>query len=156
MKLETFLVPVDFSAVTNAVYETAAELALRTGAHVVVLKVTEPELDYVGMAPPQPYATAADLVTQSAEASLRVAQEFFAQHSVQVETMHRVGPVVSVILAEAEKRAADLIVLGSHGHGAIYNLLLGSVAEGVIRSSKIPVVVVPDLRAAAEKKSIPS
>jgi hypothetical protein len=36
-----------------------------------------------------------------------------------------------------------MVVLGSHGHGAFYNLIVGSVAEGVIRHSKVPVLVVP-------------
>ena len=45
MKFDVVLVPVDFSAVSNTVYSAAAELASRLGAKVVVLNVTEPEVD---------------------------------------------------------------------------------------------------------------
>ena len=41
---------------------------------------------------------------------------------------------------------ADTIVIGSHGHGAIYRALLGSVSEGVLRAAKRPVLVVPATR----------
>lgn len=47
------------------------------------------------------------------------------------------------LLAEQGRLAADAIVLGSHGHGALYDLLVGSVAEGVLRRAPCPVVVVP-------------
>lgn len=147
MKLSTILVPVDFSHVTQAVYEVAAAMALRLGAKVILLKVTEPMLDYVGMAPQQPYLGAEDTVSKAAEAALRAGQEFFDQRAVQVKTRHIVGPVLASILEEIENSKADLVVLGSHGHGAIYSLLVGSIAEGVLRRAKIPVVVVPDLRA---------
>ena len=53
------------------------------------------------------------------------------------------GPTVEAILQEAEKLSADLIVLGSHGHGAIYRSLLGSVSEGVLHRARVPVAIVP-------------
>jgi nucleotide-binding universal stress UspA family protein len=48
-----------------------------------------------------------------------------------------------MILAQADQLQADLIVVGSHGHGATYDLLVGSISSGVIRKSKVPVLVVP-------------
>jgi len=50
------------------------------------------------------------------------------------------------VIAEAERLPADLIVLGSHGHGAVYNMLVGSVAEGIVRASAVPVLLVPARR----------
>ena len=47
------------------------------------------------------------------------------------------------ILHEATEQDAGLIVMGSHGHGAIYNLLVGSVAEGVLKGVSCPVLIVP-------------
>ena len=53
------------------------------------------------------------------------------------------GPTVDTILEQADHLQADLLVLGSHGHGALYRALLGSVCEGVLRRTNIPVLIVP-------------
>ncbi len=143
MGLEVIVVAVDFSEVTPRVYEAAAGLADRLRAKVVVVNITEPQVDLVGLAPPQAYASAEEEVKKLADAKLRVAREFFELRSVQVETVHEWGPVVACILDKVAKYGAGLVVLGSHGHGAFYNLLVGSVAEGVLRQSPVPVVVVP-------------
>ena len=53
------------------------------------------------------------------------------------------GPGVTTTLKEAEELQAGLIVVGTHGHGAVYDALIGSYSAGVIRKSKLPVLVVP-------------
>jgi nucleotide-binding universal stress UspA family protein len=53
------------------------------------------------------------------------------------------GATVETILKEALKLDVDMIVAGSHGRGAMYQLLVGSVSEGVLHKSKCPVIVVP-------------
>jgi len=57
--------------------------------------------------------------------------------------LHIQGPIVEKILHEAGEQQADLIVIGSHGHGAFYDLLVGSITHGVIKDAPCPVVVVP-------------
>ena len=146
MGLEVMVVAVDFSEVTALVYEAAADLADRLRARVIVVNITEPQVDLVGMAPPQAYTSAEDEIKKLAEAKLSVARALFEARAVQVETVHEWGPVVTCILDKVTKYGAGLVVVGSHGHGALYNLLVGSVAEGVIRHSSVPVVVVPGSR----------
>ena len=51
--------------------------------------------------------------------------------------------MVESILKEADKVNAEMIITGSHGHGAVYDILVGSVSAGIIKYSKIPVLVVP-------------
>jgi nucleotide-binding universal stress UspA family protein len=53
------------------------------------------------------------------------------------------GATIKTILQEAIKLKSDMIVIGSHGHGALYKTLVGSVSEGVIRQASCPVVVIP-------------
>ena len=53
------------------------------------------------------------------------------------------GPGITTTLKEAEELQAGLIVVGTHGHGAMYDALIGSYSAGVIRKSKLPVLVVP-------------
>ena len=47
------------------------------------------------------------------------------------------------VLQTATEIAADLIVMGSHGHGSVYNLLVGSVTEGILKAGQRPVLLVP-------------
>jgi nucleotide-binding universal stress UspA family protein len=53
------------------------------------------------------------------------------------------GPIVPTIADEAKEWAADMVVMGSHGHSALYELFVGSVTEGVLRRATMPVFVVP-------------
>ena len=53
------------------------------------------------------------------------------------------GATIETILNEASKHDVDMIVLGSHGRGAVYRALVGSVSEGVLRKSARPVLVIP-------------
>ena len=53
------------------------------------------------------------------------------------------GKTVDTILTEAADLDIDLIVVGSHGHGAMYQLLVGSISEGVLHKSSKPVLVIP-------------
>ena len=53
------------------------------------------------------------------------------------------GPTVETILQEAEDLDVDMIVVGSHGHGAMYKLLMGSVTKEILRKSPYPVLMVP-------------
>ena len=53
------------------------------------------------------------------------------------------GATAETILKEASKLEADMIVVGSHGKGAMYQLLVGSVSEGVLHKSECPILVVP-------------
>jgi len=53
------------------------------------------------------------------------------------------GQTAESILKEADRLKAELIVIGSHGHGAVHHLLVGSVSEHVLRKAKCPVLVVP-------------
>jgi nucleotide-binding universal stress UspA family protein len=150
MKVELILVAVDFSPVSNAVYEVAGEMAAHLGARVLVLNVTESEVDYVGMAPPQAYLLGEESVRKAAEARLAAAREHFIGLGVSVDVLHRWGQPVGTILEEAERSGAGLVILGSHGHGAFFNLLVGSVAEGVLRHARVPVVLVPAPAKAAQ------
>ncbi len=53
------------------------------------------------------------------------------------------GEPVKTILREAEHLDAELIVIGSHGHGMMFDALVGSISAGILRKATIPVLVVP-------------
>jgi len=147
MKMDVLLVAVDFSEVSVHVYEAAVDLAERLKATVVVLNVTEPQVDYAGLAVPQTYLSADDEIQKTIQARLEVARERFESRGLTVFVEHQWGQVVTSILERVQKWDAGLILVGSHGHGAMYNLLVGSVAAGLIRHSPVPVLVIPDQKA---------
>lgn len=67
-----------------------------------------------------------------------------AEHGIVATTVLLRGDPVDEIVAYADSHDADLIVVGSRGHGAIAGALLGSVSRGVLAESKRPVLVVRD------------
>ena len=78
-----------------------------------------------------------------AEKVLKPIRTFFARHAdLRVNYLARTGSAADQIVAAAEKGGYDLIVMGSHGHGAIAGLVAGSVATRVLAHCKVPVLLV--------------
>jgi nucleotide-binding universal stress UspA family protein len=77
------------------------------------------------------------------KAKLRQWKEEIARADVRVTLHEPTGSVLTEILRQAETSNADLIVMGTHGHGAMHHLLMGSVTEGVLKHAKQPVLLVP-------------
>ena len=77
-----------------------------------------------------------------AERIFKPIRAFFAKQGLNAEFVSRSGAAADAIAAHADKGQFDLIVLGSHGHGALGNLVMGSVATKVVAQSKVPVLLV--------------
>jgi nucleotide-binding universal stress UspA family protein len=77
-----------------------------------------------------------------AEEVLQPVRAFIAQKQWRATYEHRVGQAADAIATAATKGDFDLIVLGSHGHSALANLALGSVATGVLARCKTPVLLI--------------
>ena len=69
--------------------------------------------------------------------------ERFRESGIDATALLVHGKTVDTILKEAADLDIDVIVVGSHGHGAMYQLLVGSISEGVLRRSNRPVLVIP-------------
>jgi nucleotide-binding universal stress UspA family protein len=89
---------------------------------------------------------------KAAARHLLTIQERLQALGLTSETVQRTGAPVSHILHEAEARKADYIVMGSHGHTAIYDLLVGSTTHGVLLRAPCPVVIVPPKDKKSRKK----
>lgn len=77
-----------------------------------------------------------------AEERFEAAQELVAGTDVDVETAIEVGRPARVIVEYVENHSIDHVVMGSHGRSGVVRVLLGSVAETVVRRSPVPVTVV--------------
>jgi nucleotide-binding universal stress UspA family protein len=111
----------------------------------------KPKIFLLHVHPPIPYPGAAATAGRKAveayqreesEKALRVAEKELRKAGLDFKSQWRVGDVASTIKDHAKKIGADLIVMGSHGHGAFASLALGSVAAKVLASVKLPVLIV--------------
>ena len=144
MNISTILVPIDFSDVSTKVVRMADELARAFGSRIVLLYVTEPEPEFVGFEPgPQSVRMAVARDFAAEHQRLEEFKSLISGEGKDVLALHIQGPLVEKVLSQAKEQDASMIVMGSHGHGALYSLLVGSVTSGVLKSATCPVVVVP-------------
>jgi nucleotide-binding universal stress UspA family protein len=77
-----------------------------------------------------------------AEKVLAPVSKFLLRHGIDAKTSWKNGPIGETIAAQAQSGDFDLVIMGSHGHGALVNLVLGSVATQVLAQCKVPVLLV--------------
>lgn len=133
--MKTIIAAVDFSPVTKRVLEEAIALAHAAQARLILLNVTTAKslvADYAAL----------EATLESAEPGRGLAVPASAIHG---EVLQIIGEPVDVIIKQAARYSADYIVLGSHGHTALFELMVGSTAAGVIRRAQCPVIVIPPL-----------
>lgn len=143
--MKTVLAPIDLSPGSSRVALAARDLARRTGSRLVLLHVAEPppvDLHGVGFARDQIAGMLAVIAQRKARA-LEALGRRCAGAGCKVRTEQIAGRRVPVILSRALALKASWLVLGSHGHGAAYDLLVGSTAQGVVVHPPCPVLVVP-------------
>ena len=131
--------PVDFSHCSQIALEHATQLARVHSASLLLVHVTPPPpvqvtgfSGYDAIPPSHP------------EPDSRLEELSIADLSIPVEREHLLGLEGEVIVKHASNSGCDLIVMGTHGHGGLTRLMLGSVADYVIRHAKCPTYVVKD------------
>ena len=143
--MKTILVPVDLSAATARVCAAACDLARLMKGRVVLLHgVTPPPVvmnEYYAYERGQ-LAQAVIDAEKSAGLKLRALARRLAG-KCPVQAVQITGQPVRAILAKAAATKAAYVVMGSHGHGAMFDLLVGSTTHGVMRKARCPVLVVP-------------
>jgi nucleotide-binding universal stress UspA family protein len=143
--LRTVLVAVDFSEVTAAVISAAIRLAEARDARIVlahVVPVPPAAVNFeLAAADPGPLLADAEKLAHDRMSVLR-----HSAAGVPLETCCRVGVPAVETCRLARELNAEYIVAGSHGHGAFYELLIGSTTQGILRDAPCPVLVVPDHR----------
>jgi nucleotide-binding universal stress UspA family protein len=137
------LTATDFSATSAAARDYAVALARGSGAELVVLHAVEPIAlagDVYGFTTS---ATMYDAVDKAARQSLAgVVAEARKNRGLRVRGVLVNGAATTSIVDAAKNLRADVLVLGTHGHSGLDHLLLGSVAERVVRTAPVPVLTV--------------
>lgn len=145
--MKTIVAAVDFSNATPGVLDAAVTAARAYGAELHLLHVLEPEPSYAayGFTPDEFPAIhifqeeARKRATSRLDDLLTQAGSDLAGLTVKLLE----GTPLHAVVDYVEKVKADLVVLGTHGHGAVASLLLGSVAEGLVRKAVVPTMVIP-------------
>jgi nucleotide-binding universal stress UspA family protein len=143
IQIDRILCPVDFSIFSTRALRHAAALARRFEARLVVLHVVPQWRPYVNMPAhfPEPMLANPVLCSQVKRDVADLVADAVAS-GVPVETVVREAEPWREILTVAAEKAADLIVMGTHGRGGFEHLLMGSVAEKVLNRATCPVVTV--------------
>ena len=154
--MKTILVPVDFSGATTAVVAQAGALAKALAARVVVFTVIQPPVviaEYGALL--ENIAEITDAGEKAAAKHLARLQQQLERRAIPTRVWQATGSPVTLIIEKAAAVKADYIVIGSHGHTAFFDLLVGSTTHGVLRRATCPVIVVPQsTHKVAAKKSL--
>ena len=141
--MKKILVPVDFNPLATAALRHAARLAEQEGAALIVTYADtfEPPAEFTAEQTATLAASIEDSRRRTAEELERYAHEHVPE-TVAMQTEVREALPVEGILAAIADHQPDLVVMGTHGRGALSRLIFGSVARAVLRASNVPVVTI--------------
>ena len=136
------LLAVDGSAYTQKMlaYLTSHQEMLGTGHEYTIITV-QPLL------PPRARAALGKEVVdqyydEESTKILQPVQDFLKSRGVEVQSISKVGPIADTIIKEAQDGKFDMIAMGTHGHGALGRLVMGSVSSQVLAGCTIPVLLI--------------
>ncbi len=147
MNIQSILVPVDYSACSAAAVRLAAEVASKFGAELDVVHVWDRPA-YVSEAIQVGHGNDArslvELIRENAQSEMA---EFMAKLSVpaslKLSTRLLAGNPAATVLKALNEGKHQLLVVGTHGRTGLRHMLLGSVAEKLVRLAPVPVLTVP-------------
>jgi Universal stress protein UspA and related nucleotide-binding proteins len=140
-KIKKILCAIDLGEHSGLVVDYAATMALGLKAELTVLYVVPDITTYVSFYVPQ---LPSDMIEQMAQEGNKLMQELVNDKfkSLDIKQVSRIGYVPDEIMNQVEEMDADMIVMGTQGRRGLNRLLLGSVAETIIKSVKIPVLII--------------
>lgn len=138
---ERILVPTDGSAATERAVAEAVRLAAAHGATIHALYVLN-TASFASIPTESSVEGVSEMLEREGDAALDDVESVAVEADVPVVRVKLDGSPAREIVRYAERETCDLIVMGTHGRGGIDRLLLGSVAERVVRASSVPVLTV--------------
>jgi nucleotide-binding universal stress UspA family protein len=135
---------IDFSSICESIVKRAGELAKFYDAKCWLIHVAAPDPDFVGydVGPQYIRDSIADELKEE-HTKLEAFKDQLSKEGVNCEMLLIQGQINPTILGEIKKLNIDMVVLGSHGHTKLYDLLAGSVCEYVLRHATVPLLIIP-------------
>lgn len=140
--MQRILIPIDFSDTSLAAAEYGCDLAAQLRAHVTLLNVFSAGIVATPDAVFVPTPEELDALSRGARAHLQSVAARLEREQLSIECVALEGMPADVICGFAEREHAELIVMGTHGRRGLSHLLLGSVAEQVLRHGPCPVLTI--------------
>jgi nucleotide-binding universal stress UspA family protein len=152
-RITRILVPVDFTDYSTRAADYAAMLARRFRATIILIHAIGPfTYDVTDAALVVDHYASLHTIADRLMTGLR---NRLARRGAAVRTVIRQGNPALEIIGEARRRRANLIVMGTHGRTGLEHLVLGSVAERVVRFAPCPVLTVGSGRGPKHRKPLP-
>lgn len=142
--MKNILVSIDFDNNEKNLIEIAFQFAKPFGSKLWLIHIAQPDPEFIG------YDVGPQYIRDFRASELREEHKLLQKYSkeitergVESDGLLIQGATVEMVLEEAKKLKADLIVTGHHEHNFFYNAFVGSVSSEIVKKSKIPVLVVP-------------
>lgn len=142
--MKNILVTIDFDGNEQILIDKAFQLAESFDSKLWLVHIAAPDPDFVG------YEVGPQYIRDSRASDLRKELKSLQEYSkrlekkgVEAEGLLIQGATIKMVMEEAKKLNADLIIAGHHEHSFFYKAFVESVSAGIIKKSKIPVLIVP-------------
>jgi nucleotide-binding universal stress UspA family protein len=143
VSIKKILCPVDFSACSDEALKYAAYLALKESAKLYLIHVIDVRMygheTPISFKMPEPDAETIERMKKELKASIS-SQKIYEK--INLETIVTVGIPATEIIKAAKEKQVDMIVMGTHGRTGLAHVIVGSVAENVVRRASCPVLTV--------------
>ena len=150
--MKRVLALVDFTEHMTKVVEEALSQVRAFGGELFLIHVVPPAPVAVDYAP----APVVPDEFEDRRKQLFELRDVLASQGVKVTAEQYSGAIVDTIVSHIDPLSPDLVVMGSHGHGALYDLVIGSVTSGVVKRAGWPLLLVPGGPLAATKPALVS
>jgi nucleotide-binding universal stress UspA family protein len=143
--MKTIVALVDFSDSTSKILYYTLKLASAFGSQVILLHIVPPEIPVVAYGaevPPIPVDPSPETMRDN-QAKLDALLQSFTRQGLDARAVQCKGPISETALAEIAHLKADLVIMGSHHHNALYHLLIGSTSADVLKHATFPLLLVP-------------
>ena len=143
--MKTIVALVDFSEDAFKVLKQVHKMAAAFGSRVTLLHVVPPQpvvMD-LGIASPTVLEPASPETVEADRARLQELQDSLAKFGISVTARQLTDGTPDTVMDEIRSLEADLVIMGSHRHGVLYNLFVGSVTNDVLKRMTCPVLLVP-------------
>ncbi len=138
--IKSILCPLDFSDASKNAFRYACEFARSMGSKIYLLHIVEPRPIAADMT--LTYIPVEEDLEKAAREDIEPLAQEAREKGIDVQVDVVIGIPSEVILHQIVESDASMLIMGSHGKTGLSRLLMGSVAEGVVRKAKVPVLIV--------------